>query len=141
MNSAQASSEVLDLLETLGKRHRAHAMQALDEFDLTFPLAGALHELERPCPMSVLAERLACDASYITGIADRLEERGLAERRPDPDDRRVKQLMLTDAGRSLHDELRASIRSRHPILEHLDEEDRRQLAVLLRKALGDDRPS
>jgi DNA-binding MarR family transcriptional regulator len=49
-------------------------------------------------PMRELAEHMGVDASYVTGLADALEERGLVERRPNPNDRRVKMLVLTDAG-------------------------------------------
>ena len=48
--------------------------------------------------MSGLAELLFCDASNVTGIADRLEARGLIERRSAGGDRRVKVLALTSAG-------------------------------------------
>src|ERR671914_1583759 len=49
-------------------------------------------------PMSSLAGKLFCDASNVTGIVDRLEARGLIERRPAKHDRRVKLLVLTEAG-------------------------------------------
>src|SRR5919109_2268591 len=49
-------------------------------------------------PMSSLAGKLFCDASNVTGIVDRLEDRGLIERRPAAHDRRVKMLALTEAG-------------------------------------------
>src|SRR5579862_25110 len=45
--------------------------------------------------MSRLAETLACDASNVTGLVDRLEARGLLERRPSAEDRRVRALALT----------------------------------------------
>src|ERR687893_1964051 len=49
-------------------------------------------------PMSSLAGMLFCDASNVTGIVDRLEARGLIERRPAAYDRRVKLLVLTEEG-------------------------------------------
>jgi DNA-binding MarR family transcriptional regulator len=49
-------------------------------------------------PMRDLADQWGCDASYVTSLTDALEERGLAERRPHPTDRRVKMIVLTDAG-------------------------------------------
>src|SRR5918997_6221029 len=49
-------------------------------------------------PMSSLAGKLFCDASNVTGIVDRLEARGLIERRPADYDRRVKLLVLTAEG-------------------------------------------
>ena len=51
--------------------------------------------------MGSVAEVLSCDASTLTGIADRLEERGLIQRETDPADRRVKLLALTATGREM----------------------------------------
>jgi DNA-binding MarR family transcriptional regulator len=48
--------------------------------------------------MRDLAEAWSCDASNATFMVDRLEERGLAERRSRPGDRRVKLVFLTAAG-------------------------------------------
>ncbi len=48
--------------------------------------------------MRDLADHWGCDASYVTSLTDALEERGLAERRPHPTDRRVKLIFLTDEG-------------------------------------------
>jgi DNA-binding MarR family transcriptional regulator len=49
-------------------------------------------------PMRDLADFWGCDASYVTSLADALEERGLVERRPHPTDRRVKMIALTEDG-------------------------------------------
>jgi DNA-binding MarR family transcriptional regulator len=51
-----------------------------------------------PKPMRAMADALACDASMVTWLVDRLEERGLVERRTSPTDRRVKTLVLTPLG-------------------------------------------
>jgi DNA-binding MarR family transcriptional regulator len=48
--------------------------------------------------MRSLAEEWTCDASNATFIVDRLEERGLAERRSVPEDRRLKMVVLTPLG-------------------------------------------
>src|SRR5262245_8635363 len=48
--------------------------------------------------MRSLAEAWSCDASNATWMVDRLEQRGLAERRGRPGDRRVKLVVLTPAG-------------------------------------------
>ena len=50
--------------------------------------------------MRALAEKLKADPPYVTLIVDDLEERGLVERRPHPDDRRAKLVSLTRAGRA-----------------------------------------
>src|SRR5262245_18246965 len=48
--------------------------------------------------MGALAEAWKCDASWVTGIVDGLEDRGYAERRPHPGDRRVKVVGITRLG-------------------------------------------
>ena len=55
-------------------------------------------EPDDPRPMRALAEAFQCDASNITWLVDRLEERGLVERRTLPTDRRVKTVALTPVG-------------------------------------------
>ena len=52
-------------------------------------------------PMRSLAARLDYDASNLSVLIDRLEGRGVVERRPDPGDRRVKALVLTPEGERL----------------------------------------
>src|SRR4051794_8821930 len=76
---------------------RAHLPSCGAEFDLSPIQCHVLHLLHpgRPLPMGRLAETLSCDASNVTGLVDRLESRGLIERRPSQDDRRVKVLQLT----------------------------------------------
>ena len=66
-----------------------------------------LHLIEpgRPLPMSRLANTLACDASNVTGLVDRLEARKLVRRRSSRQDRRVKVLELTSAGARLRTQL------------------------------------
>jgi DNA-binding MarR family transcriptional regulator len=66
----------------------------------TFGDFRALTSLEpdRPMPMGTLAQAWNCDASNATWVVDRLEERGLVERRMLPTDRRVKTVVLTELG-------------------------------------------
>jgi DNA-binding MarR family transcriptional regulator len=73
---------------------------ALEALQLTPNDARALGLLDpvHGRTMSSLAEAWGCDASNATCVIDRLEQRGLAERRTMPDDRRVKQVVLTPAG-------------------------------------------
>ena len=73
---------------------------ALIAHGLTGPQFGALLHLRLVGAISMrdLAESLGCDASNLTGIADRLERRGLMVRRVDSQDRRIKNLVLTDEG-------------------------------------------
>lgn len=76
--------------------------------DLTPPMAKALWALnpaDGPLPRRDLAERLGCDPSYVTLLADQLEGQELLVRVPDPADRRVRALTLTKAGRALRTRL------------------------------------
>jgi DNA-binding MarR family transcriptional regulator len=52
-------------------------------------------------PMRYLAARLDYDASNLSTLVDRLEHRGLVERRANPVDRRIRTLVLTEAGEKL----------------------------------------
>jgi DNA-binding MarR family transcriptional regulator len=61
-----------------------------------------LHE-QGPTRQSVLAADFECSPRSITDIVDGLERLGLAERRPDPADRRAKLVAITDAGQSALD--------------------------------------
>src|SRR6185369_2103009 len=74
------------------------------EFDLSPAQCHVLHLIEpgKPIPMGRLAETLACDASNVTGLVDRLESRGFVKRQPSTCDRRQKVLELTAAGVRLH---------------------------------------
>jgi DNA-binding MarR family transcriptional regulator len=106
-------------------------LTAVEGLNLSPPLAGALNALQTPVPMRDLAQTFQCDASYITAIADRLEERGFAERRADPTDRRIKLLALTPTG---HDVRKALQRLRAPGMERLTSREQATLATLLNKA-------
>ena len=103
-------------------------------FDLTTAQARALLALEAPAPMRSLAEHLRCDASYVTSIADRLEERGLVGRAARENDRRVKLLQLTDEGRRTRDALQAAVLEASPVMVALDDGERQVLRSLLEKA-------
>lgn len=48
--------------------------------------------------MSQLAEECFSTPSYMTVVVDGLEDRGLVRRQPDPNDRRVKLVSLTEEG-------------------------------------------
>src|SRR5881227_4272593 len=87
----------------LGKGRRMKTGAKLAEPGLSFSQAHALRLLDpdEPMPMSALAERLFCDASNVTGIADRLETRGLVRRQSLEGDRRVKALTITPSGSEL----------------------------------------
>jgi DNA-binding MarR family transcriptional regulator len=115
---------------------RGELAAILAELDLTRSLADALWALdpvEGPRPRRVLAQRLRCDPSNVTFLADRLEERGLVQRVADPADRRVKALALTGAGAAARTRLVDALAG-GGALERLTAAQRRTLAGLLTRA-------
>ena len=94
-----------------------------------------LIEPDRPMPMGQLASELSCDASNVTGLVDRMESRGLLQRRPSDDDRRVKVLSLTPLGVKVRSALLERMTSSPPTLGKLSEADQRALARILRQLL------
>lgn len=114
---------------------RIEVAATVADFDLPLPLARAVLELAEPIPMRDLAASMSCDRSYITGMADGLEERGLVERVPGAD-RRVKLLTLTPAGRQLREELLSAIGERSDAVRALDSEARLTLARTLTEMAG-----
>jgi len=112
---------------------REHLPSSGAEFDLSPIQCHVLHLIEpgRPVPMGRLAETLSCDASNITGLVDRLESRGLVERRPSADDRRVKVLQLTPTGSRLRAQLLRRISGRSHPLSRLSLDERRTLLKIL----------
>src|SRR5436309_9202726 len=77
----------------------------LAEVGLSLPKLAALRRLADAggsLPLGQLAERLACVKSNVTQLVDRLEADGLVSREADPNDRRSRLAVLTDAGRSAY---------------------------------------
>jgi DNA-binding MarR family transcriptional regulator len=111
--------------------------EVADEEGLSTAQLDVLRRLRHhgPTPMRRLAERLNCEASNLTGLVDRLEIRGLVERRPDPGDRRVRLLALTDEGNRVSQASWVAV-ARRCRLTSLGPDQRVQLARLLGEALG-----
>ena len=74
----------------------------LSDVGLSLAKLAALHHLTaagESLPLGQLADRLACVKSNVTQLVDRLEADGLVNRTGDPNDRRSRLAVLTDAGR------------------------------------------
>ncbi|MEU1459205.1 MarR family transcriptional regulator [Streptomyces sp. NPDC005727] len=132
----ELTMEVVELIGDVVARFYADYEEAAAAHALTGPQARLLSLLSlEPLPMRKLAHKLKCEPSNVTGIVDRLESRGLAERRPDPTDRRVKLAAATDEGRRVARDLREGLRFAREPLAGLSAEERRTLRDLLRRML------
>lgn len=131
--------EVVDLVGTVVARYYEEYDHAAAEHSLTGAQARVLGLLSiQAMPMRRLAQKLKCEPSNVTGIVDRLESRGLVERRPDPADRRVKLAAPTEKGRATARELRDGLNFAREPLADLSVAERTVLRDLLRRMLGDD---
>ena len=122
----------------LGMVQRMKVGAELAELGLSFSQAHALRLLDPddPMPMSALAERLFCDASNVTGIADRLEARGLVRRQSAEGDRRVKALTITPAGMKLREQVMELMNQPPDAVAALTEADQRALRDILARAVA-----
>jgi DNA-binding MarR family transcriptional regulator len=126
--TAQLASEAwIAMLDFFFAKGRPRMLELWREFDLMPPQQMVLGLLDEPRPMGELAQEMHCDSSNITGIVDRLTERGLVERRAAEGDRRVKLVALTEAGHALRDELARRRSVPPPELEALSDADLRRL--------------
>jgi DNA-binding MarR family transcriptional regulator len=144
MSSSQASTtaarDAWGLFWRIFVADKPRRMAVMTELGLSFQQSMALMQLDpdSPLPMSALAHALGCDNSNVTGIVDRLEAAGLAARRPDERDRRVKTVVLTEHGRGVRAEVQRRAGQPPPELARLSDEDASALRDLLQKALDSD---
>ncbi len=95
-------------------------------------LAVLLHH--GPMRPGALAERLRIAPRSATEVVDDLEQRGLAERAPDPDDRRATLVNLTAAGLAAGDAIRSARQAAtERFFAGLGADDRAELTRILRR--------
>jgi DNA-binding MarR family transcriptional regulator len=137
--STSPAQEAWGLFWRIFSADKPRRLAVMTELGLSFQQSMALMRLEpgAPLPMSALAQALQCDNSNVTGIVDRLEAAGLAERRPAERDRRVKAVVLTPKGESLRAVVQERAGQPPPELAALSEEDAATLRDILRRAVGE----
>ena len=91
---------------------------------------------------AALADAIGADKTRIIATLDELQERGYIQRRPDPDDRRVRLLALTESGRAVKDAAQVAIqRGEERWLGRLSANDRRVFLRILRQLSPADPPA
>jgi MarR family transcriptional regulator, organic hydroperoxide resistance regulator len=129
--------EAWKLIVKLFFNQRADLPAVASEFQLSPAQCHVLHLIEpdRPVPMGRIAQALACDASNVTGLIDRLESRGLVRRQPSAEDRRVKVLELTPEGARLRSIVLERMTKPPDILGRLSAGEQRALVKILKRLL------
>jgi MarR family transcriptional regulator, organic hydroperoxide resistance regulator len=133
----KAACRAWELLTRLFFARRQELPTIAAEFDLSPVQCHVLHLMqpEQPVAMGRLAETLACDASNVTGLVDRLESRGLILRRPSESDRRVKVLALTPTGARLRAQLHERMTDPPDLLRRLSASELHTLISILERLL------
>lgn len=127
----QEIERISELAHAMAFRAKAIDLwQKLDELGITFMQAQVLRFISKNegCLMKELAEEFSVTLADITGIADRLEEKGILKRTEDPKDRRALRLRLTPRARSLLRRMDgARQKTMAEILKNLTKKERAQL--------------
>jgi DNA-binding MarR family transcriptional regulator len=115
----------------------AHLLQRGEDLAAEFGIPAfclkAIHRLDTSVTLKELGKRMHCDPSFVTVIADELEQRGLARREPNAVDRRIKNLVLTPEGLELKARLETALLREMPWAQALDLADQKSLLSMIRR--------
>jgi DNA-binding MarR family transcriptional regulator len=105
-----------------------------DDYNLLIDIGAILAQQQEPVTMGELGRALGVPLSTATRIVNWLVKSGYVERRPDPDDRRVVRVALTEAGQAMNGAAETFIRRRlEGWLRRLTPEECQALVVLMNK--------
>jgi DNA-binding MarR family transcriptional regulator len=135
LTDEQLNQQISDTFPELFKFFHEIGQRIATEFGMNGSDAIALLKLDAPMTMKELGQRMGCDPSFVTSIADALEKHGLARREPSLRDRRSKNIVLTPEGTTVRDRLFREILAQAPWCTALDTGERRCLLGLMRKML------
>jgi DNA-binding MarR family transcriptional regulator len=129
----QLDQEIFDAMAEFLGQLLQRGERLAEQFGVPVFCLKALHRLGDSVTMKELGEQLHCDRSFVTMIADMLEERGLARREPHSSDRRLKNLVLTSDGLEMKRRLEGALVAQMPWSHALDVSERAHLLELVRK--------
>lgn len=127
------------LMARLGEASRRRFQQALEPEGLHPKHFGVMTMVAAHPGMSQqqLHEKTGIDPSSMVAVIDELEARGIAERRPDPADRRARTIFLTEQGTETLLRIRKLAgQLQRELFAPLSAEERHTLHALLRKLAG-----
>jgi DNA-binding MarR family transcriptional regulator len=140
---AELRASSLVLLKRLGFNAKQHSLEEYEKAGLSPYHHAILALLDEGVPetQAAIADSLGYDRGTLVGLLDELEEKGLVERKRDPDDRRRHLVRLTSEGKRALTRLRAiAERLEDEFLAPLDAEQREQLHTLLLVLAGRHEP-
>jgi DNA-binding MarR family transcriptional regulator len=125
--------DLLDIAPLRGERQEPNP-GAADDYNVLFDIGAILAQQQEPVTMGELGRALGVPLSTATRIVNWLVKSGYAERRPDPEDRRVVRVALTEQGQTLNRTAEAFIRRRLEMwLQRLTPEECQMLVILMSK--------
>lgn len=135
MTDSKVTEEIFSLFNRLALRSKEHQVACLERVHLTALEANALWRLEPGRTLSVraLAERCHVDPSNLSAPLERLDERGLVERRQPAHDARIRGVRLTAQGRAMRTRLVDCLFDAPPVVAGLSDAERATLKRLLSK--------
>lgn len=108
-------------------------LSALGVTPVQYAVMSALWKEDNLTP-SQIAAAISLDSSTVTGILDRLENKNLLKRMPDPNDRRALRVVLTEEGRALEKPLmQVIVECNETVMEVFTKEEQETLVRLLQR--------
>lgn len=134
----RVEGEVVGLWFEVQAQLEAHFTRLAAEHGLSAVQAKVLMTLKpgQAVTMRALAGLLRYDASNLTGVIDRLEERGVVRRVPHASDRRVKEVSLSDEGAKLRLDFWTRLTGQSGPIGRLNDRELGELRTLLRSAIS-----
>lgn len=136
-------NDLAAMLHPLLRDLLAAELPILAAHDLSMWGYVVLNALDRSAvrTQAALAEAIGADKTRIIPTLDELQQRGYIERKPDPDDRRVRLLEITSAGRKVKNAVQSEIQrgEEHWLAELTDQERMVFLRALERLSRVDSR--
>ena len=136
---AELRASSLVLLKRLGFNAKQHSFEEYEKVGLSPYHYAILALLDEGVPetQAAIADSLGYDRGTLVGLLDELEEKGLVERRRDPDDRRRQMVSLTPKGEQALTRLRTLAKEvDDAFLEPLTASERKTLRSLLARLAG-----
>jgi DNA-binding MarR family transcriptional regulator len=118
--------QIIELRRRVNRVIRDRTLDSWVKLSLTIPQLKSLFYVSQHGKVNIsgLASGIRVTPANVTGIVDRLVEQGLLTRMPDPDDRRVLWLEVTNKGKTLVNDLREGrAKEMRRILDELTEEE------------------